>query len=61
MAGNVQNDNNRFMMIEQARSDTERASQATQLARDLMEQLNPINVLNGIAEVLLKVLGAVSG
>lgn len=59
--GNTNIQNNQFMLVEGSKGATEEAASRSNAARDLMEALNPMNVIGGIAEVLGKVLGAVSG
>lgn len=51
---------NLFMTLERARGESERQSGASQSARDLMEAMNPMNVLGQLAEVF-KMLGSLSG
>ena len=59
--GNTNIQNNQFMLVEGSKGATEEQSARSNAARDMMEMMNPMNVLGGIAEVLGKVLGAVSG
>lgn len=59
--GNTNIQNNQFMLVEGAKSQTEAQDARSNAARDMMEMMNPMNVLGGIAEVLGKVLGGLSG
>lgn len=51
---------NLFMTLEGARSDVERQSSASNSMRDMMEGMNPMDILGKLAEVF-KMLGSLSG
>lgn len=51
---------NLFMTLEGARSDVERQSSASSSVRDMMEGMNPMDILGKLAEVF-KMLGSLSG
>jgi hypothetical protein len=56
---NVQN--NLFMLVEGSKGATEDQASRSNAARDLMEAFNPMNILNAGAEMLMQVLGGLSG
>lgn len=52
--------NDLFMLLERAKGESERQSGVSNQARDMMEGMNPMDILGKLAEVF-KMLGAMSG